>query len=287
MGGRLFGYRRSSTSTTTADVSVTDYDDSWGLDSINTPVAYQKAWSHQDITIFGSNYNIPLRTWVDCSCVNSDNTYMVGTAVSSLTVSSNSNADKYPWTGITPSGGVQAVRLEYLDANWAQQTIDIQLSGNKPTYATDVFRPQRMYAIKVGKSGAAIGNINLCYSGNQYLRIKNGDTISHNGFYYVAAGKELMLTDAFSSPLFGCISAIDFAMYKEEPYTFEGTTNYVESQRPMGQTVATYIVMNTPHPVTMPYTIDEKCRVRLRVIAGTAGSSGQSYVRGYLVDKLS
>ena len=286
MGTKIFGWK-SSNATSWQDVCVTDYDTGWALQSMSIPVGYQKTWSGEDITIFGSNFDIPNSTWVDCSCKNADNTYMVGTAASGLTVSSNSNADKYPWTGITPSGGIHAVTLEYLDVNWAQQTATVALSGNKPVYIADVFRPQRMYAVKVGSSGSAVGDIGLFYNGNQYLKIKSGDNYSHNGFYYVAAGKELMITDAFAAPLFKCKDAMEFRMYKEEPQVYGGTTYYIESNRPMGTTVKDYTVMNNPHPVTLPYHIQEKCRVRLRVIGDTAGGSGQAYIRGYLVDKQS
>jgi hypothetical protein len=53
----------------------------------------------------------------------------------------------------------------------------------------------------------------------------------------------------------------------------------------MGTTVATYTVMNMPLPVVMPYSVKEKCRLRLRVISNPEGGSGQSIIRGYLVDK--
>ena len=66
-----------------------------------------------------------------------------------------------------------------------------------------------------------------------------------------------------------------------------GTTYYVETESPMGSTVDTYTVMNMPLPVVMPYSVKEKCRLRLRVISNPESGSGQAFIRGYLVDKKS
>jgi hypothetical protein len=285
MSTRLFGYRRSGTSTTTSDVIVTDYDDGWGIDSISTPVAFQKTWFGDDITIFGENKSIGT-SYEDCSCMNSDNTYMCGILSSGLMVSSNNTADQMI------SGGIHAICVEYLDSNWNQRKATVELSGQKPVYIGDMFRPQRMYAVKVGLSGTAIGSIVLASSNNQYLKIPSNKNVSQNGYYYVANGKELMVTDSFASPIFGCKDAMEFKLVKEEPRDFNGTTYYVETESPMGTTVETYTVMNLPLPIVMPYSVKEKCRIRLRVVSApvTAGAglgSGQAYIRGYLVDKRS
>jgi hypothetical protein len=278
LGGRLYGFKRSSSSDSTADVLVEDFDNTWGLETRAVPVAYQKRWNKEYLTIYGENHNIGT-TIEDCSDFDGDNNYMVGTAISSTRISSTNVGDTYR------SGGAQIVALDYLDINWNKQTTYVPMSGNKSIGAVNIFRPMGLYIIKAGKSGVACGKITLTDRLRPLLKICQGNTISRAGYSYIPTGKNYLITDTYCSNLLGNAAVMDFYLLREEPYTYSGATNYIEVTRPLGNGVATYA--NLSRPLNMPYLVDEKCRVRTRILANPGTGSGQIVLRGILVDKKS
>ena len=280
MGGRLFGYCRSSNSENTADVLVHDFDNSWGLDTRSVPVAYQKRWAKEHLVIWGENRNIGT-TIEDLSDLNTNNNYMVGTAISSTKISSSNKGDTYR------SGGVQIVCLDYIDINWDKKTVNIPMSGNKSIGAASIFRPLGMNAHRVGVSGTACGTITLTDGLRPLLKIISGKNFSRAGYSYIPRNKNFLITDTYCSTILGNTLPTDFFFTKEEPHVYSGSTNYVEVTRPLGNSIATYGMNNSLNTLNMPMFVDEKCRIRLRaqVNGTTAGGSGQSVLRGIIVDK--
>jgi hypothetical protein len=276
MSARLFGYKRSSSSVSTADVLVEDFDNSWALDTRSVPVAYQKRWAKEHITIYGENHNIGTAV-EDCSDFDTNNNYMIGTLNSSTRISSNNKGDTFM------SGGVQIVALDYLDINYNKKITYVPMSGNKSIGAVSIFRPMSMYAYRVGISGAACGTITLTDGLRPLLKISQGNTISRAGYSYVPAGKNLLITDTYCGTYAGNTAAMDFYFVRQEPKVYSGSTNYVEVTRPLGNGSATYI--NGSRPLCMPYFVDEKCRIRSRVSAVPGTGSGQVVLRGFLVNK--
>jgi hypothetical protein len=57
--------------------------------------------------------------------------------------------------------GVRKVGIVYLDADWAEQYIEVDLNGKTPVTAVpeNVFRVNDMFSVSVGGTGAAVGNI--------------------------------------------------------------------------------------------------------------------------------
>jgi len=280
MSARLFGYKRSSSSVSTADVLVEDFDYGWGLDTRSVPVAYQKRWAKEHLVIWGENHNIGT-TIEDLSDLNTDNNYMVGTAISSTKISSSNKGDTYR------SGGVQIVCLDYIDINWDKKTVNIPMSGNKSIGAASIFRPLGMNAHRVGRSGTACGNITLTDGLRPLLKIVAGKNFSRAGYYYTPRNKNFLITDTYCSNILGNTLPMDFFYTREEPHEYSGATNYVEVTRPLGNSIATYGMNSRLNTLNMPMFLDEKCRLRLRtqVTGVTAGGSGQAVVRGFLVDK--
>jgi hypothetical protein len=280
MGGRLYGFMRSSSSVSTADVLVEDFDNSWGLETRSVPVAYQKRWGKEHLVICGENRNIGT-TVGDLSDLNTDNNYMVGTAVSSTKISSSNKGDTYR------SGGVQIVCLDYIDINWDKQTVNIPMSGNKSMGVARIFRPLTMNAHRVGRSGTACGNITLTDGLRPLLKIVAGKNFSRAGYSYIPRNKNYLITDTYCSNIMGNVLPMDFFFTREEPHVYSGSTNYVEVTRPLGNSIATYGMNSRLNTLNMPMFVDEKCRIRLRsqVTGVTAGGSGQAVLRGFLVDK--
>lgn len=94
--------------------------------------------------------------------------------------------------------GVQAVRVQYLNASYVEATEFVVLNGTTvvPTTSSTMFRINSFRAIAVGSGGKAVGNIDIRNLADTpiYSRIVAGYTQSRNICYTVPTGKRLYIT---------------------------------------------------------------------------------------------
>lgn len=87
--------------------------------------------------------------------------------------------------------GVRTVTIDYLDANYIQQTLTLTLNGTTPvlTTPTDIFRVNYFHAVTVGSIGNAVGSISLQSVGGAvtYDIITASNNISFTGIFTVPA----------------------------------------------------------------------------------------------------
>lgn len=99
--------------------------------------------------------------------------------------------------------GARAVRLNYLDADGAENSEDVTLNGTTPvaTQATDIKFIQCMHLTDVGTGLAAAGDITVTDNGDEYSQISSGDTRCTSSFRMVPTGKRLIVTDRAASSI--------------------------------------------------------------------------------------
>lgn len=253
-------------------------------------IEHQKAWEGASIEIGGVNDSIGT-VYEDLSNFDQDNNYLSTTM--GLMISSTAQGDRYNlWgsgsTAIAQSGGARVVRVEYLDSNWNPKTVDVYMSGQQPRLiASDIYRLQNMKVVYAGTSGAAAGDIYVGSANTQYLKIDVDTAESYGGFYYVPDGKNLVITDAYCYPRLDNGAAIEFAYRAEQPYNVDGTTRYVEQYIWAGSyTSGSNGTMNMGPNLNTPILVKDRCRIKMRARAGTAGTAKAiGYFKGYLVDK--
>jgi len=294
MGTKIFGLVSSNAGMGHwYDVQVKDFDDFYGLDSISTPIATQKAWKssrdYTDIAVEIGGVNDDIGTdWEDLTNFDQDNNYLGGNAVSGLTISSNAVGDRYnAWgsgtTDIAHSGGARQVRVYYLDTNWDAQTQDVYVSGLKPVpLTTDILIPNKIEVISVGNSGAAAGDIVLAMSGTRYLKIDKECNESFGGYYYVPDDKWLIITDAYCYPRCDIGDSLEFAYRVQE---YKDTGEYIEKYRWAGSYRSGGSVNMAPN-MNMPLVVGDRCRVRMRVKSAYGDNAKAiGYLRGYLTEE--
>ena len=277
---RIFGYKRSGTSTSTADVQAGDFDNYWALNIVDTPLAAKKAWESNDVAVGGINDSIGT-SWEDLSNVDADNSYLTQTGVATIYVSSSAIGDDYY---AATSGGARIVRLHYLDTSWDEQTADAYMSGlSDVEIASDVMRVNKLEVVSVGDSGSAAGNITAHSGGTTYLQIDEETNESYGGYYYVPDGKNLVITDAMCYPRLDNATDLEFAYRIEEPKVVGATTNYIENYEWAGSYITSGST-NAPSSVITPIIVRDRCRIRVRARAtGTGKAIG--YFKGYLIYK--
>jgi hypothetical protein len=268
------------------DVCVKGYDNYYGLESITTPLSYQKIWNGEEVVVGGLNEAIGT-DWEDISTFDADNSYLGGNAVSGLTLSSNAVGDCYNTYAGKVSGGARVVRVYYLDANWDAQTLDVNMSGQVPVkLGTDILIPNRIEVVDVGASGEAAGDVVLSMSGTQYLKIEQACNESYNGFYYVPNNKNLIVTDAFCYPRSDNDESLEFVYKIQEPRTVGGSTNYLEYYKWAGSFITGASTAMAPN-MNSPVLVKEKCRIRMRAKSQAGTGKAIGYFKGYLVDEKS
>ena len=262
---------------------VRDFDNFYGLDSINTPLSHQKIWNSEEVVVGGLNDAIGT-DWEDISTLDTDNIYLGGNGISGLCISSTSTGDSYQ-EYLSVSGGARIVRLYYLDVNWNPQTVDINMSGTATTpIGTDILVPNKLEVVSVGISGEAAGDIYLASGGKKYLKIEQYCNESYNGYYYVPSGKNLMITDASCYPRADNKSSLEFVYKVQEPRVVGSTTNYIEYYKWAGSYKASSSIAMSPNMIS-PLLVNQKCRIRMRAMADAGSGKAIGYLKGYLVDK--
>ena len=121
--------------------------------------------------------------------------------------------------------GVRTVRIDYLDANFAEQTETITMNGTTPvnTTATNIRRIQFMETATVGTGGSAAGDITLetTDSATEYCRISTGLNTALKGEWTVPSGKTLLITN-------WAVSAIASAANRRAEFLLCSTTNQAD-----------------------------------------------------------
>jgi hypothetical protein len=158
---------------------------------------------HSTVFKFGSNTNVQnsLETiWDGSSLYPFGTTY--ATTAFQISVSSSDANDTSAGTG------ARKVVVIYLDANWAEQTVEITLSGQTPvTYTLDTaIRVYRAYVSEVGSGGTAAGDIYIYDNASAtvtagvpdefYAKITLGENQTLMAVYTVPANHTLYLTRA-------------------------------------------------------------------------------------------
>lgn len=255
------------------------------LDMVNKPIEHEKAQDDLIIEVGGINDDIGT-SWEDLSNFDQDNNYL--SATMGLLISSTALGDHYCYPEISASGGARVVRVEYLDSNWDAQTVDVNMSGQNQVFiADDIYRLQGAEVVYAGASGASAGNIFIGSGGTSYLKIDAETNEAYGGFYYVPDGKNLIITDAFCYPRFDNQASIEFAYRLEKPYTVDGTTRYTEQYVWAGSYISgTNGTTNMAPNMSTPIIVKDRCRIRIRAKAGSAGNSKAiGYFKGYLIDE--
>jgi hypothetical protein len=291
MGVKIFGYKKSGTSTNTADVSVRDFDNFWGLDTLNIPITHQKVWEGSAVSVGGINDSIG-SDYEDLSNYDADNNYLSG--IRTLYISGSAVGDSYNLYASETSGGARIIRVNYLDSNWEEKSVDVYPSGlvSSQIPTSDFYRLNNMEVVSVGVSGTAAGNICLVsFLENvvtKYLVIDQDTNESYGGYYYVPAGKNLIITDAGCYPRLDSHASLEFAFKIEEPKIVGSTTNYIENYAWAGSYVSSNSnsSYNMPTHLVTPMIVKEKCRVRMRVKSdGSDVAKAIGYFKGYLVEE--
>ena len=287
MGVKLFGLVSSNAGMGGwRDVQVKDYDNYYGLDIIDTPIAHQKIWNDEEVVVGGINDAIGT-SWEDISTFDADNSYLGTNGISSMCISSSAAGDCHNTYVGQVSGGARVVRLHYLDANWNAQTQDVYMSGTKTVQlSTKILVPNKIEVVSVGSSGGAAGDIVLAISGLQYLKIDQDTNESYNGYYYVPDGKELIITDAFCYPRVDNNSSLEFVYRIQEPKTVGSSTNYIENYRWAGSFASGSSINMAPN-MGSPMLINDRCRIRMRVKSQSGSGKAIGYFKGYLVEEKS
>ena len=155
---------------------------------------------HSGLFKFGSNTNVQnsLETiWDGSSLYPFGTTY--ATTAFQISVSSSDANDTAAGTG------ARKVVVTYLDANWAEQTVEIDLSGQTPaTYTLDTaIRVYRAYVSEVGSGGTAAGDIYIYDNASAtvtagvpdefYAKITEGENQTLMALYTVPANHTLYL----------------------------------------------------------------------------------------------
>lgn len=85
--------------------------------------------------------------------------------------------------------GVREVQIEYLDASFNTQVVEVEMDGTSAVQvATDFFRLQDVRALKVGSTGAAVGAITVYYGVNTIATISAGQNEARSCLFTIPAG---------------------------------------------------------------------------------------------------
>jgi len=196
-----------------------------------------------------------------------------------LTLVSSSTADN----GSTATG-VLTVRIEYLDANGAEQTEDVVVNGTTiaSTLATNILFVNDFYALTAGSGGVAAGNIILYKFGAAstiYNMIAAGGNKSLVINRRVPAGKTLYVTG------WTCVSAIskDTSFRLRSNCTPDGSTTvggFLFKRSALIRDASLSEIINPP------IKIPSGAIVKVSAWATGAGGVGSASFNGILIDNV-
>jgi len=205
-------------------------------------------------------------TYVDVWTVGGTLTYV--TQAETLTVvSTSANDDADAGTG------AREVRVEYLDADFNTQFVDVELDGLTPvTIATDFYRFQNAYVLQVGSLGAAAGNINFSSNGNTQSRIDSTTNASRDTHFTVPANYTAYIVGAnVGSP-----KSADIEMRLQSRDSSVANTPFVTGDEVEIFETSMYFELPTY------YVIPEKHDIRIQVKSGQS-SNVSAFVTYHLI----
>lgn len=179
--------------------------------------------------------------------------------------------------------GAQAVRIEYLDGNYATKYEIVVLNGTTAvsTVNTDFFRVNSFRLVAAGTGAKPVGNITLrgVSGGTTYSYIPVGFTRARNSIYTVPAGKTLYIAQVYYG--------YGYATNQTHFCTFYFRTNSEPGSAflmdglfyPQSQAISANASVIAPY--TVPLKFLEKTDMKVSAIATYAGT-GQSLLRGWL-----
>lgn len=123
--------------------------------------------------------------------------YVFPAAAQQMEVVSSSVEDDDDKGGGTPGTGVRSIRIYYLDASFAEKTVDVTMDGTTTvaTSVSDIFRINRVRPLTVGTGLKAAGNIDIRNLADTpiYSRIATTFTKGRQLIYTVPVGKTLYI----------------------------------------------------------------------------------------------
>ena len=244
-------------------------------DVLAIPLGVALSETEQIAVIEGSSSNIS-SSIIDISNINANNSYISGTSGYQIRAFAASNAEH------STSSGVQQIRVQYLDANYEEQTEDITLSGVSivSSTATNILFVNKVEAISVGASGVAGADIYVAGGnppGENLARIDSGTTSSKIGAYTAASGVSLLITDIVAGANQNNTTGFDIQAWIQET----GNVEHI-------YTIASVSgVSNEIISFNIPILVKERDRIRFRAISRLISGTAVGYVtaRGYEMAK--
>ena len=230
------------------------------------------AWSKM-----GYNGALPANVEVDLAPYTSAS-YIFPAAAQSMSIVSTSIYD-----GAT-SAGIQSVRVYYLNAAYAEASVNVSLAGTTSVNVGvgDIFRVQNIRASAVGSSGSAVGNITLKNQANllTYGAIWSGYTRQRQLTWTVPANKVLFITS-------GVMSTVSGAKQAQVKFTLRATFD-----EKLGTTLTpgTFFMPyeeqilqdnSLVHPLAMPAKFPAQTDIKVSVKGDQAGAQANCILDGW------
>jgi hypothetical protein len=208
--------------------------------------------------------------------------YVFPTSAGTMAVASSSASDG-------PAGtGVKSVRVWYLDSNYSEGTVDVELNGTGTVYTSvgTIYRVNAFRAVSFGSTSTtyrAIGNIDICaYTGTRiYSRLAIGATRARNSVYTVPAGKTMHITSMSAGVTKASTTGNTATLTLRATYDSKigyGSAGLVFYPQAEMNLVDQFAV----RPFELPITIPQKVDTKISVTAGQASTVVSTSLRGWL-----
>lgn len=217
--------------------------------------------------------NTPVDVWYNGTAT--PTAYVFPTTALTMSVVSTSAADAAAGTGI------RTVEVNYLDSNFVEKDYIFTMNGVTPVAGpTDVYRVNFLYAISVGSTGQAVGNISLTSGGVTYAAIPALHNKAPLSAYTVPINKTLYITTWETAS--GTSTGTHFTRFwlratvdKENRYT-PGVFQSIDISGTLNGSFAS----TEQPPLKCPSKTD--IIVRVQSDAGAAHAGVSSYISGWL-----
>ena len=167
--------------------------------------------------------------------------------------------------------GVRQVHIHYLDANYLEAEITVTLNGTTPvlTVPVDIARVQLMYAVAVGSTGVAVGDVSLTNVAGTvtYSLLLNGLNFARQSISTVAADKQGFISHWQSA---SGSTGNHFCQMVLRATTFNGelVPGVFLVQDEQG-TQNGGVIVNLPVPIPLP----PRCDIKLSAVSDAANAN--------------
>ena len=235
---------------------------------------------HRPWAKIGFNGALPANTEIDL-CVFTSANYVFPATAQSMSIVSTNLADG------GSSAGVQSVRLYYLNAAYAEASVNVTLAGTTSVNVGvgDIFRIQNLRASAVGSSASAVGNITLKNQANNitYGGIWAGFTRARNLVWTVPANKNLFITSGTMSTVSGAKQAqVRFTLRA----TYDDKLGTTLTPGTFFQAYEEQILQDNSltHPIEVPGKFPAQTDIKVSVKGDQAGAQASCSLKGWLED---